>query len=1099
MDSNYQTTSKFTTNQESHQTADLIVNPNIITEMAFINRSDSVLLLTSSEESKISKISNYLEDAISQLRQAKKDASTKLNSAKAVSIKEIEKSRKKVIDAADKFDKKLKEITNHFDFIPEKTSNSSQVGGIAKEKSGGVEFTEIYRFKEKQITLLPSELLKLFEKSPKGQKKRFSLLNKEDRSVQGTRRYWQEADGSFNKERFKELFAQTKADIKAEWKLIDPNKKDAEGNYKHQGQIPIDKFFGPVIGNIFKGQFQMIDEWIEQVNKNLKVQYKQFKSDREEILSLLKKDYKEFSSDDLGRIQYLVKYIWEDSELYKTEQMRIKDDFQFPLDGKSHYSELNQIVIGMTELPPANYSAEAGVEFMRYSYGLTASGTFDLKSGKIAFETKGEAKLSLVDAKAKASGYIPAECGFNINFQIAKSKTEYQLKRDDSALCFASTHFEFNKSFIRIEGLHHLNSLLQEIASNNVTNKNGLMVHIEGHTDKVGGESYNQILSEERAEATKAYLNNEPHIWARFFTHRGKRWGQKEIDYMIDTLPKPFTLPMFGLPDSDNIQIPFLPKPIKERDDFSGNLVETQSLFSFTRLDGQVRPYIGCDMNLDFINDRIGLSCLIQHYFDANRANIDKVNQLIFTSSAMPKMINGTSGKGELEPKINTEQRELKNRRVEFIPFTLQPIKVEEPTLKLNFGHTRLKIDGHVAGWAGASLTAAAKIDFDVSNGILQAKTGIKNGQSKQEATKNAAKANANAGGSAEAFAGARVEAGIKGALEWKSPNPEPKKSASDNPEPPKWGELGSVGYTVTGSAGVGITGDFNIGWDDDARKFLIKAKASACLGLGCGGSFAFTVDARHVWNFIVLVHDKLCEADFNHIDIFDTTDNVYERINAFSYELIRQGNLFSGISTMGINALGYTGIRIMDELREHVRLWQQEERKIENLHQIINNIQTNKSLVIHLTPEAKGRLLYDLTHTRSDIIDWQVPTLFQGPLAAGRDLHLGKNWLFGIDEAREEAILTILEYGIQSQRDFQETLEHMTPTSCKSNSKTQSCAVALDKANKNKATFDHNFNILRDYLNDWGDSRRLNRWHDKLPISATKVAGKKKLPIARP
>ncbi|PWK41130.1 hypothetical protein [Pleionea mediterranea] len=188
-----------------------------------------------------------------------------------------------------------------------------------------------------------------------------------------------------------------------------------------------------------------------------------------------------------------------------------------------------------------------------------------------------------------------------------------------------------------------------------------------------------------------------------------------------------------------------------------------------------------------------------------------------------------------------------------------------------------------------------------------------------------------------------------------------------------------------------------------------------------------------------------------------------------------------------------------LNKLEKYLSRWSTEERKVVNLHQIINNIKSNKALTIHLTPVIKGRLLYNFIHTGSDIIDWQNATTFIGALTAGQDLHLGKNWLFGIDEAREEAILTILEYGIQSQRDFQETLEHMTPTSCKSNSKTQSCAVALDKANKNKATFDHNFNILRDYLNDWGDSRRLNRWHDKLPISATKVAGKKKLPIARP
>ena len=74
-----------------------------------------------------------------------------------------------------------------------------------------------------------------------------------------------------------------------------------------------------------------------------------------------------------------------------------------------------------------------------------------------------------------------------------------------------------------------------------------------------------------------------------------------------------------------------------------------------------------------------------------------------------------------------------------------------------------------------------------------------------------------------------------------------------------------------------------------------------------------------------------------------------------------------------------------------------------------------------------------------------------------------------------------------------------MTPKSCKANSISQSCDGAFKKASLNKSSYDSNFNILKDYLNDWGDSRRLNRWYEKLPNTAKHIAGKAKKPILRP
>jgi outer membrane protein OmpA-like peptidoglycan-associated protein len=70
-------------------------------------------------------------------------------------------------------------------------------------------------------------------------------------------------------------------------------------------------------------------------------------------------------------------------------------------------------------------------------------------------------------------------------------------------------NFDFNKTDILKSDTAQLKKAIEFIKKYPVSK-----IKLEGHTDSIGSEKFNQKLSEKRAEATKAYLVKEGHIEA---------------------------------------------------------------------------------------------------------------------------------------------------------------------------------------------------------------------------------------------------------------------------------------------------------------------------------------------------------------------------------------------------------------------------------------------------------------------------------------------------------------------------------------------------------------------------------------------------------
>jgi OOP family OmpA-OmpF porin len=82
----------------------------------------------------------------------------------------------------------------------------------------------------------------------------------------------------------------------------------------------------------------------------------------------------------------------------------------------------------------------------------------------------------------------------------------------------ADTYFDFNKAVLKPEGKQKVDEVVSELKANP-----SIRVLVEGHTDSIGSEAYNQKLSERRAAAVADYMESRGVEASRITT---KGWGK---------------------------------------------------------------------------------------------------------------------------------------------------------------------------------------------------------------------------------------------------------------------------------------------------------------------------------------------------------------------------------------------------------------------------------------------------------------------------------------------------------------------------------------------------------------------------------------------
>ncbi len=109
----------------------------------------------------------------------------------------------------------------------------------------------------------------------------------------------------------------------------------------------------------------------------------------------------------------------------------------------------------------------------------------------------GEAKAAAGEAKTTADGAMTKAAEAE---QAAKGKLVYSVTVSNDKVTFP-----FNRARLSSEA----QALIDEAIANVKAENRGVYIEIEGHTDAVGSDAYNQKLGEDRALAARNYLHDK--------------------------------------------------------------------------------------------------------------------------------------------------------------------------------------------------------------------------------------------------------------------------------------------------------------------------------------------------------------------------------------------------------------------------------------------------------------------------------------------------------------------------------------------------------------------------------------------------------------
>jgi len=142
------------------------------------------------------------------------------------------------------------------------------------------------------------------------------------------------------------------------------------------------------------------------------------------------------------------------------------------------------------------------------------------EAAKAADQKADTARTAADGAKQAADGARTfAEQGLDRLGHTVESMNKYQMMKSETVL------FGFNKETQSDEGKAQLDELAKQ-----VTGMDRYVIEVQGFTDKVGSASYNETLSERRAQAVARYLANQYKVPVRAITMLGSGYAQPVAD-----------------------------------------------------------------------------------------------------------------------------------------------------------------------------------------------------------------------------------------------------------------------------------------------------------------------------------------------------------------------------------------------------------------------------------------------------------------------------------------------------------------------------------------------------------------------------------------
>lgn len=876
---------------------------------------------------------------------------------------------------------------------------------------------EIHRLGGQKWSFVSRDLLDSFKKSGRS----FRLQNgvpSQGGGVHPQPGPLQPENGRLAKKGLKHGFAAISAKINQEWYIVKPE----------SGRFSIDALIHALAGTPAPAAVvDKLDHWINALERNLQWTFSRNRHARDRILDLLEKQeadrswwqrlfadddnsrhYRVFDEDDLGLVRDSVQQIWGQDPGSAAWAAKVQQITFDRLDRRQLAKEIRA-----RPLPESNYSAEARAQLMRYTYGITAAVDFDLPRARLAAGTKAELDLALFQGRAGGRLLLPHARGLNIDIPVIRRDYRSRYEPMESAGTPAPT-FGFNQTFPTLKAMGILSAAFDTWHARSGAK---LLVHqdgpacklqLTGHADRPGPEDYNQDLSLRRARVVHGFLTRDPGPWLAMFgipeNHGG--WGQNEISAMLAALGHG------GSPHK--AALAFQHRVNRQRSPDARHLVPN----------GIIAKDPGSAT----------LAALVQAYMAlGNLQNPLKPGHFL-----NPPCLAA----GESQPVVDTPAPCERNRRV---TWTIHQLTATDPVVthkQAPLGALRLDLALTLGGFAGANLLAGAHIHFDINPADATEKERgrlLARGVDSLEA-----------GGQASAFAGARGETGLKAVLQWQSPEPVPPDIQKHN----GFVDLASAGYTLIGQAGLGLTGKFQVGFDRESQKFIIKAEASAALGPGYGGKLAFSVGVKHTYNFIAMVYTQLRDNDFSFVDFFEQNEevNVFDLFCSWSYQMLLKGKLFQA----GALGIGAVGAKVVGDVFGMIDFWQQKKEDDDHAEQLIENINKNAEILCYTTPEVKGRILHLLIR-RDDFPWFHIDTVFD-------------SWA----TERKRAVDTVLSW-IQSRRHCREVLEHM--------------GVDIpqgDSIREKALRAEQNKRYIIEYLEGLGVSaEQWDRWYGDLPDKA--------------